>query len=164
MSFSGSYHTFPRSAIVPQAPGTYLPRGAPAPPPRMPTLQPSTRHHHSNKLTRHHPHSVSAAPSRHVHYEDELSQPRSRTVSGQSSGVRGLAQAFPAATTSRHLHPTVTQQPPQGQRRRAHSTGGATAPGVFTYTPSQSQQQARASSGHEYSRCTGRKKALCVSK
>ncbi|KAH0838887.1 putative metacaspase [Lanmaoa asiatica] len=170
---SVSYNTFPRSAIIPQvSSGISPPRGAPGPPPRVATPRPvpvytpshhhSSHHNNSHRNTRHHSHSVSAATSRHVHYADEISQPRSRQISARSSHVPGLAQAVPVATTSRYLHPNITQKSIQGHRRRAHSTGAVTAPVAINFMPSQSQQQVRATGGHQYSRCTGRKKALCI--
>ncbi|KAG8220619.1 hypothetical protein J3R82DRAFT_2872 [Butyriboletus roseoflavus] len=164
------YHTFPRSTIAPKViAGNSLPRGASGPPPGMANPRPVPvhipshhqpgHHHHSNKPARHR--SVSAA-TRHVHYADEMSQPRSRQISAQSSQMPGLV---PVATTSRYLHPNVAQKPAQGHRRRAHSSGNAAAPVVLNFTPSQSQQQVRTTSrtsGHQYSRCSGRKKALCI--
>ncbi|KAF8433657.1 caspase domain-containing protein, partial [Boletus edulis BED1] len=163
-----SYHTFPRSTVVYRAPATSLLLGGPVPSLGVPTSRsvpantPSRHHpsyrHHSNRHGRHHPQSLSAATSRHVHYADEMFQPRSRQMSTQSS--RGV-KAVPVATTSRHYHTPVAQQTTQGHRRRAHSTGNATAPVGVNIAPSQFQK-AHASNGHEYSRCTGRKKALCI--
>ncbi|KAG6370858.1 hypothetical protein JVT61DRAFT_10879 [Boletus reticuloceps] len=77
-------------------------------------------------------------------------------MSTQSS--RGV-KAVPVATASRHYHPTVAQQTTQGHRRQAYSTGNPTAPVGVNIAPSQFRK-AHASNGHEYSRCTGRKKAL----
>ncbi|KAI9455873.1 caspase domain-containing protein [Boletus coccyginus] len=162
-----SYHTFPRSTVVPKARDASFSRVVPVPQPRMPIPQPvparaplhqPTLPHHSNRLTPHHSRSVPATASRHVHYADDMSQPRSRKISAQSPRVSAPVNGFPIATTPHHLHPTAAQQPIQGHRRRAHSTG----PAVVNFPPSQSRKLARASGGHVYSRCTGRKKALCI--
>ena len=160
-----SYHTFPRSAIVSQAPGTSYPRGVPAPQLGIPTSTrpvpanaPSHHHRSSRPARHHHSQSLSVATSRHVHYADDKLQPRSRQISAQSSRVPGVA------ATSHYPHRTVGQQPTLGHRRRAHSTGNPAAPVTTNFAPFQSQRQARVSIGHEYSKCTGRKKALCVSK
>lgn len=130
-------------------------------PVHIPSHHDPSHQYNSHKLARHHSHSVSAATSRHVHYADEISQPRSRKISAQSS------HAVPIATTSRYLHPNDAQRSTPGHRRRVNSTGNTTVPAALNFTPSQSQQRVRTSSrtsGHQYSRCTGRKKALCVSK
>ncbi|KAN0101304.1 Caspase domain containing protein [Tylopilus felleus] len=166
---NASYHTFPRHTIVSPASGPSTHRGAPWPQSQMPTSRlvtgnaPSRHHsshyHPSSSQARHRSRTLSATTPRHVHYADEIPHTRSRQTSAQSSHVPGLVRSVPFATTS---HPTVARQPTQGQRRRAHSTGNAVAPVSVNFAPPPRYKQAHASSGHEYSRCTGRKKALCI--
>ncbi|KIK74072.1 hypothetical protein PAXRUDRAFT_836084 [Paxillus rubicundulus Ve08.2h10] len=101
--------------------------------------------------------------------------PQPRPTLSQGSHVFPTAQAPPPlrrAMSSTHLHsnaPTATQtrhlsQPSHGHRQRVHSTGNASAPRIMNAAPSQSHQQIRVhGNGHcEYSKCTGRKKALCI--
>ncbi|KAG9310509.1 hypothetical protein JVU11DRAFT_9656 [Chiua virens] len=167
-SSRASYHTFPRSAVPPQfIPGTHHPPYPPGPP-QISTIQPfpintPSRHHSSHRQHsqgyRPQSRSVSAATSRHVHYADSTSRPRSRQTSAQSSYPfdRGVP-----VTTSRPAYSAVAQQPTQG-RRRSHSAGSASRLVVMNPSPSNPLMlQPRVTSGHKYSRCTGRKKALCI--
>lgn len=166
---STSYHTFPRSAVSPQvtlgASPSHSASGQQVAVPNQRSTpvhtspHPQSSRHHLNRQPRHHSHSVSAATSRHVHYADVASQPRSRQASAQSSHAPGQGQVVPVTLTPRPVQPAVSQK---GHRRRAHSTGNATAPVAANFTP-QPRQRVPTTKGHEYSRCTGRKKALCVS-
>ncbi|KAF9219059.1 hypothetical protein BS17DRAFT_790102 [Gyrodon lividus] len=134
-----------------------------------PSQQQSNGHHHSHRRTHHHSHSASTVHTRHVHYAEDRSQPRQ--TSAQGSHVFPIVPAPPAlhrAMSSQHLNAGVSQtqarQPNRGHRQRVHSTGNAPAPRIINIAPTQSHQQVRVhASGHcEYSKCTGRKKALCI--
>ncbi|KIK79265.1 hypothetical protein PAXRUDRAFT_834197 [Paxillus rubicundulus Ve08.2h10] len=191
-SYNTFPRSFPQSLspTIPAPQNPFGPR--PMPPPHHPQANDplqyqSSSRHHSHRRTHHHSQSASTAVTRHVHYAKDGAQPRP-TISqprptlsqpqptlSQGSHVFPTAQAPPPlrrAMSSTHLHsnaPTATQtrqlsQPSHGHRQRVHSTGNAPAPRIMNAAPSQSHQQipVHGNGNCEYSKCTGRKKALCI--
>lgn len=112
--------------------------------------QPFSGHQSSHK--RSHRKRATSAESRHVHYADE--GPRQHVIS-QSGQLRPILRK---SGSSQHL-PQVrdeVRQTGDGRRVRVLS-GGSTVPRPM-YRPQLSHHP-----HFQYSKCTGRKKALCVS-
>lgn len=117
--------------------------------------------HHGHESSHGHSHNrirTKSCETRHVHYADENPHPHgaSRTVHASSTVQRDRAagsQQYRAIAV-----PVQTRQPNDSHRRRVNSTGSALPRFVTPNPVAQHQRSGR----FEYSKCTGRKKALCI--
>jgi len=118
--------------------------------------------HHGHEISQGHTHyriRTKSNETRRVHYADENPYPHgaSRTIHVSSTVQRDRAegsQQYRAIAV-----PVHTRQPNDSHRRRVNSTGSALPRSVTPLPAAQHQRSGR----FEYSKCTGRKKAVCVS-
>lgn len=155
-----SYNTFPRSSsarfeagMFPShmGPRSYMPMPTPQPAPHRPLSREQHHEHRTRTRTR-----TKSAETRHVHYVDDT-PPGSRPIKVSSTLHRN-------PSSQKLRRPTTPVQPRQAKgdhRGRSHSTGSA-VPRPLLVHPAREQQAVRAHGHFQYSKCTGRKKALCI--
>ncbi|KAH7905001.1 caspase domain-containing protein [Hygrophoropsis aurantiaca] len=135
-------------------PSRVVPRPPPAPMPRafdpVPSVPTQPRAHHARS------HSHQESSSRHVHYSastQRLRPPPVQPVRQRHSSSPPSSQQIRGVSSSQQL------RPPAAQRVRVNS-GGA-RPNLAQPGPSQAQH-VHNGIHFQYSKCTGRKKALCI--
>lgn len=155
-----TYNTFPGSS-PPHFEGSRLRMPSPIPTytVQFPTSSRSPHHgHESSQGHTHHRIRTKSSETRRVHYADENPYPHgaSRTIHVSSTVQRDRAegsQQYRAIAV-----PVQTRQPNDSHRRRVNSTGSALPRSVTPLPAAQHQRSGR----FEYSKCTGRKKAVCI--
>lgn len=132
----------------------------PSPSPTPHAVQfPTTHHpsHHGHESSHGHTHyriRTKSGETGHVHYADEEYHSHGTSRAIRVSSTAQGSQQYRAIAV-----PVQTRSSNDSHRRRVNSSGNALPRPV---TPMQVPQHQR-SPRFEYSRCTGRKKALCVS-
>ncbi|KAI5997826.1 caspase domain-containing protein [Pisolithus orientalis] len=156
-----SYNTFPRSSPPRFESGVFPSHMGQRPYLRMPTPEPAplaqlSREQHREHRTRTRARTKSNE-TRRVHYADNIPP-------GTSPPVKVPTTLNRDGSSQQLRRPATPVQPKQsngGHRARAHSTGSAVPRPVLIH-PAREQQVARGHQYFQYSKCTGRKKALCI--